>query len=85
MVPTVELPPVAPLTCHVTEPVAPFATVALNCWLPEPALTLTMDGEIVTATGAEIVAIAVADRVGSAIETAAIVTEAGEGAVVGAL
>src|ERR1700761_2367486 len=31
MVPTVELPPVVPLTCHVTAVLVAFVTVAVNC------------------------------------------------------
>jgi hypothetical protein len=85
IVPTVELPPVTPFTCQVTDPFTPFVTVALNCWLPEPAVTLAMDGEIETATGAVIVTDAGADRVGSATDTALTVTVAGDGTLAGAL
>lgn len=50
IVPTVELPPLTPLTCHVTAVLDVFVTVALNAWVP-PAFNDTLDGVMVTATG----------------------------------
>ena len=86
-VPTVALPPVAPLTFHVTAPVAPLLTVAVNCWRPVPALTLASDGEIETETEATPVMCTAADavRVGSVIEAAVTVTVDGDGTDAGAL
>jgi len=50
IVPTVELPPVTPLTCHVTAVLDVLVTVALNAWAP-PAFNDTLAGVTVTATG----------------------------------
>jgi hypothetical protein len=50
IVPTVELPPATPLTCHVTAVFDVLVTAALNAWLP-PALNEILDGVTVTVTG----------------------------------
>ena len=50
MVPTVELPPVTPPTCHVTTVFEVFSTVAVNACVPPPALTLAVLGDTVTVT-----------------------------------
>jgi hypothetical protein len=49
MVPTVEFPPVMPLTCQVTDVVVVPLTVALNCCVPETG-SVTEVGEMATAT-----------------------------------
>jgi hypothetical protein len=50
IVPTVELPPVTPLTCQVTAMLDVLVTAALNAWVP-PAFNDTLDGVTVTVTG----------------------------------
>lgn len=50
IVPTVELPPLTPLTCHVTAVLDVLVTVALKAWLP-PAFKDTLAGVTATATG----------------------------------
>ena len=50
IVPTVELPPVTPLTCHVTAMLDVLVTVALNAWV-SPTFKDTVDGVTATATG----------------------------------
>ena len=49
--PTVALPPVTPLTLHVTAVFEVFVTVAVNVFVPVPTCTLAVIGVIATATG----------------------------------
>src|SRR2546423_886466 len=86
IVPTVELPPVTPLTCQVTAVLLVFCTVAVNCCVP-PAPTVADTGEIVTLTTAVgvMVTCAEADFVGSACDTAVTATVAGFGTTAGAV
>ena len=86
IVPSVELPFVTPFTCQVTAVLPAFWTVAVNCcWLPQPAESVTRDGEIDTDTGAVIVTVAEPLRVESALETAVTVTVPPDGTLEGAL
>jgi hypothetical protein len=50
IVPTVELPPVISLTCHVTESSVVLATVAVKACVPLPACTLVDPGHTATRT-----------------------------------
>jgi hypothetical protein len=50
IVPTVESPPVTPLTCQVTAMLDVLVTAALNAWVP-PAFNDILDGVTVTVTG----------------------------------
>ena len=50
MVPTVELPPMMPLTFHVTAWFDEFCTVAVNCRVWR-TLTVALEGDTVTVTG----------------------------------
>jgi hypothetical protein len=59
-------------------------TVAVNCWWPAGS-NCAVVGEIVTETGATIVADAVADLVGSAAEVAVMDTSGGLGTADGAV
>lgn len=52
MVPTVELPPVVPLTSQVTVPVLPLLEVAVNGWVP-PAATVMLLGAMLKVGGPE--------------------------------
>src|SRR5271163_5007567 len=51
MVPTVELPPVTPLTCQVTAVLVVLVTEAVNCWVP-PSCTFAVAGDTATLGGA---------------------------------
>src|SRR5204863_109664 len=86
IVPTVALPPVTPLTCHVTAVLLVFCTVAVNCCVP-PAPTVAYTGEIVTLTPASFPTRRSSDLdfVGSAWDTAVTVTMAGFGTTAGAV
>ena len=55
MLPTVELPAVIPLTCHVTEESVALSTVALNCRVPATSTA----GEIEAAREAGVVGVVV--------------------------
>ena len=74
MVPVVALPPVIPLTCHVTAALVEFVTVAVNCWVTPPAKVCVV-GLIVIVSACKLTC-ADANFVGSACETAATVTVA---------
>jgi hypothetical protein len=74
----------APFMFQVTARLLVFWTVALNC-NEFPTNTMLGLGETSTAIAGEIVTAAEADLVGSATETAVIVTEAGLGKVAGAV
>ena len=77
MVPVAALPPLTPLTLHVTALLAVFATVAVNCWVP-PALSDADVGVTMTVTGLVaaglMVTWALPDFVVSACDTATTVT-----------
>src|SRR5690242_11867383 len=47
MVPTLEVPPVTPLTCQETAVLELLVTVAVNCWV-SPVPTVAVAGEMVT-------------------------------------
>ena len=86
--PTVLFPPATPLTCQVTAVFVVLLTVAVkDCVLP--VWTLAVAGPTDTATGGGAVAVMVTcaepERVGSATDTAVIVTVADEGTVAGAV
>ena len=87
-VPVVALPPVTPLTFHVTAVFEVFVTVAVNC-LVRPMRTLALVGEIVTVTGGGggftimTDALPIADD--TALLVACTVTMAGEGTPEGAV
>jgi hypothetical protein len=50
IVPTLELPPAIPLTCHVTESSVVFATVAVKVCVPLPTNTLLDAGHTASST-----------------------------------
>ncbi len=83
MVPKVELPPAIPFTFQVTAVLA-FSTVAVNCCVPPAAATDALVGESETIP-AVTVTVAVPDLVGSTLETARTVTDAGAGTAAGAV
>jgi hypothetical protein len=62
-----------------------LVTLAENCCVPDPAVTLVIDGEMLIATALVTVTAADPDRVGSAAETAVTVTVAGDGTLAGAV
>jgi len=78
--------PVQPVPArdHVTAVLVAFVTVAVNCCVP-PISSVTLVGEIATATGGATVTVAVADLVVSATEVAVTVTCAGVGTLAGAV
>lgn len=87
IVPTVELPPLTPLTRQVTALLAVPLTVAANVCVADVD-TVANDGVTATVMGggvAEIVTDAVANWVGSAADTALTVTVAGDGTLAGAV
>lgn len=84
MVPSVELPPVTSFTFQVTEVLAVFSTVAVNCCVA-PAGTVTAVGATEIVMISVIVTVAEADLLVSACETALTVTEFGSGTVAGAV
>lgn len=73
-----------PLTLQVTAVLVLPATVAVNCWV-SPAFTCAVFGETFTDTGTAIVSVAEPEIVGSATETALIVTCGGVGVEGGAV
>ncbi len=78
MLPTLLLPPLTPLTCHVTPVLEPPVTEAVNCCV-FPATTLAVVGLTATVIGwdapGETVTAAPADLVLSAALTAVTVTD----------
>lgn len=86
IVPVVLLPPDIPFTCHVTDVLLVFCTVAVNCCVvPAGTVADVGDSEMVTPTAVVMVTVAEADLVVSAWETAVTVTVAGLGTVAGAV
>jgi len=88
MMPTLVFPPATPLTCQVTAVFVVLLAVAVkDCVLP--VWTLAVAGPTDAATGGGAVAVMVTcaepERVGSATDTAVIVTVADEGTVAGAV
>ena len=73
-----------PARLHVTLVFVEPVTVAVNCCV-FPAATSTVAGEILTATGATIVTVAVANVVGSAAKATLTVTRGGVGIALGAV
>ena len=78
MVPTLELPPAMPFTCHVTAVFDVFCTVAVNVFVVF-TLTVAVAGETETLTGGVIVTLAVPTAEESAALVACIATVAGFG------
>jgi hypothetical protein len=85
IVPTVELPPVTPLTCQVTAVFDELATVAVKAWEPLPAVTAAVPGVTETEIAGTRVTCAEPDLLVSAADTAVTVTVAGEGTMAGAV
>jgi hypothetical protein len=84
MVPTVEFPPVTPLTLQVTVVFDDPVTVEPNCWVVAIA-SVAVAGETMTETPLTTVTMAWADVVVSATLVATTVTFAGEGMAAGAV
>jgi hypothetical protein len=82
IVPTVELPPETPFTCHVTAVFVENVTAAVNCCVCAAA-TKTLEG--LTETGIAIVTLALAVLLASAAAVAVIVTVAEAGTEAGAV
>jgi hypothetical protein len=85
IVPTVEFPPLTPLTRQVTAVFVEFATVAVKACEPVPAVTVDVPGATETDIAGTMVTCAEPDLFMSAAATAVTVTVAGDGRVVGAV
>jgi hypothetical protein len=84
IVPTVELPPVTPLTCQVTAVFDELATVAVKACEPV-AVTVAVPGMTETEIAGTRVTCAEPDLLVSAAATAVTLTVAGEGTIAGAV
>ena len=85
IVPMLELPPAVPFTFHATVPATP-CTVAVNCAVPPPALTVASEGDTATETdtGDSIVIDAPAWMLALDFDVAVMLTTGLDGTVAGA-